>query len=107
MVFGVTSPTFTPPAVMIASLTGRGPVSSSVKCFSTCTSARRCSFVRLLAFSLPVSPARRSTTGAMLWGTSPAAMVPISRLGFSPMSRSTRASSFCSSSAGFRSISIV
>ena len=105
MVLGATSPTLTPPAVTMASLTGRVPVTSSAKCFSACTSPRRCSFVRLLAFSLPVRPARRSSTGIMLWGTSPAAILLISRLGFSPMSRSSRASSFCSSSAGFRSIS--
>ena len=39
MVPGTTSPTFTPPAVTMASATGRGPVRATVKCFSSCTSA--------------------------------------------------------------------
>ena len=66
MVLGATSPTFTPPAVTMASLIGRGAVISSVKCFSVCTSACRCSFVRLFAFSPPESPARHSSTGKIL-----------------------------------------
>ena len=32
----------TPPAVTMASATGRGPVSGTAKCFSSCTSTRRC-----------------------------------------------------------------
>ena len=88
----------------MASATGRGPVRDTVKCFSSCTRWRRCSFVRLLAFSPSGSARRRSSTGTMLRCTSPDRILAISRLGFSPTSRRMRASSFCSSSAGFRSM---
>ncbi len=67
MLLGFTSPTLTPPEVTMASATGRGPVMDSLKCFSSCSSARRCSFFSELAFSSGESPSRRHITGTMLW----------------------------------------
>ena len=104
MVDGCTWFTFTPPEVTIASATGLGPVTDTVKPFSISSSARRWALVTELAFSPAGISSRSSITGTMLWGTRPASIFSKSRLGFSPRSRRMRASSFSRSSAGFRSM---
>ena len=88
----------------MASATGRGPVTGMVKRFSSCTSARRCSLVTALACCWGSIPRRFSITGTMLWGTRPEKMRSTLRLGASPRSRRMRLSSFCSFSAGFKSM---
>ena len=104
MVDGCTWFTFTPPEVTIASATGLGPVTDTVKPFSSSSRARRWALVTELAFSPAGISSRSSITGTMLWGTRPASIFSKSRLGFSPRSRRMRASSFSRSSAGFRSM---
>ena len=88
----------------MASATGRGPVMDSLKCFSSCSSARRCSFFSELAFSSGESPSRRHITGTMLWGSSEDSTFSMFRLLCSRSSRSSRSSSFSSERAGFRSM---
>ena len=69
MVLGSISDTFTPPLVMIASDTGRLPVMSMGKAFSSSTSVRRFCFVRELACISGEISSLRSTTGIMLRGS--------------------------------------
>ena len=58
-----------PPEVMIASLTGRFPVISTEKAFSSSTSARRFCLVREFACIWGSISKRRRTTGIMLRGS--------------------------------------
>ena len=63
---GCTSPTFTPPEVIIASDTGRGPVTDSEKFFNSAHKRRRCSFVTELALRSAGISSRSRITSTIL-----------------------------------------
>ena len=88
----------------MASSTGRLPAMGTAKFFSSRTRLCRCCRVRELASSVSGICVRRKITGIMDLGSKSVRALTMERFWYSSRSRRILASSFPSSSAGFRSI---
>ena len=75
MVPGSTSPVFTPPAVMMASFTGRGPARGMEKAFIVSMSRRRWPLVRAFTGRSGGMSARWQATGTISRGSRPSSML--------------------------------
>ena len=104
MVRGLTSRVSTPPAVMIASAIGRCPVTSSRNSLSHDLSRLRSPAVMVLPVRSGEIPVRFRQTGTISRGRRPRRRVAIRSLLLDAKSRRSRASSFCASRAGLRSM---